>query len=261
MLLSMYALWCYVSTLCMHVHVHDFYSVWDVTLTLCLVLLNQADTMSNMQLLDTVSVLTSYKWYQTHNNNITVLDVCVHGVRVCVGVCVCVCGCGYVWLVLLTHGSITRYGWLSSSNTTAALQARAPLVQWLQCSMVTQPLNVPLAMWTAVLTCNKVRCMLVGSMVSHVVDISCLWNLGVDLWKTTWWVSLSVPLQVSGKGPGLGLHSASRDSYRVSYTLYIWLPTHSREVWLKYMECAPRVHVSLSSLHISISHVVKISCL
>ena len=41
--------------------------------------------------------------------------------------------------------------WLSGSNIAAALQASAPLVQWLQCSMVKRPLNFPLAMWAAVL--------------------------------------------------------------------------------------------------------------
>ena len=73
-------------------------------------------------------------------------------VRVCVHVCVCMLTDATITynvtlLVLLTHGPITRYKWLYSSNTAAALQASAPLV------MLTWPLNLPLQMWTAV---NKV---------------------------------------------------------------------------------------------------------
>ena len=74
----------------------------------------------------------------------------------CKAVCVCVCvltdaTTTYNVTFNPAHGPITRYRWLSGSNTGASLQAWAPLIQCLQCSMLTQPFNFPLTMWTALL--------------------------------------------------------------------------------------------------------------
>ena len=71
-----------------------------------------------------MKVLVYRKCHCSHKST---LCVCV---RACVCVRVCVCADRHHHYVTFSpDGPITRYGWLSCSNTAAALQA--PLVQWL----------------------------------------------------------------------------------------------------------------------------------
>ena len=94
-------------------------------------------------------------------------------------------------LILLTHGPITRYRWLSGGSTAAVLQASAPpAFTVLHGDTATY---FPLNMWTAVLDMKQGKfsqihvsralwCTAIYMYIYHVVvDISCLWDLGVDL--------------------------------------------------------------------------------
>ena len=76
--------------------------------------------------------------------------------------------------------------------------------------MLTQPLNFPLPMWTAAFDMQQgmfsqthVSRVLWCTTIYHVVDISCPWDRGVDLWETS---DESVFLSPY-KERSLGLHS------------------------------------------------------
>ena len=131
--------------------------------------------------------------------------------------CVCVCVCAdrchhYIFSAFNPYVPITRYRWLSGSNTAAALQASAPLVQRLQCSMMKQPLN---DMKQGKFSQMHVSRVLWCTVICHVVVAF----LVLGLWGASWWlvdkifnpplhgtVAIS-PWRSGGKGVCLCLHS------------------------------------------------------
>ena len=92
--------------------------------------------------------------------------------------------------------------------------------------MLTQPKNFPLAMWTGVLDMQQGKFSQMHVMVySHLSFGEHFLSVGpMLLWGASWWVSLSVPLQVSGKGPSLGQLAGTVAECNTLCT--IWLPTH-----------------------------------
>ena len=78
-----------------------------------------------------------------------------------------------------------------------ALQASAPLVQRLQCSMVTQPLNFPLGAvlgmkqdkFSQMHVCRVLWC--IQASTSCGGGHSCLWDQCVHLWGASWWIHLN----------------------------------------------------------------------